>query len=242
MYKKTIIFSGILILAALLNACSTPAAAQDVQTSQRTLSVNGTGKAYLSPDMAYLMVGVHTEGSDAAEVVASNSSKTQQVKDVLLGYGIEPLDIQTINFSIWPNQQYNQDGIVTGIIYMVDNTLRVTLRAPEQIGDILNAVIDAGANRIESVQFDVADKSEALSEARKAALDDAEYQASELAGAAGLTLGQIKSISTTGGGMPYPMFEGMGGGGMGAAEASVPVSPGQLVVTVEVFTTYELLP
>jgi len=42
--------------------------------------------------------------------------------------------------------------------------------------------------------------------------------------------------------MPYPMFEGMGGGGMGAAEASVPVSPGQLVVTVEVFTTYELLP
>lgn len=242
MYKNTIIVSGILILAVLLNACSTPATAQDVQPSQRTLSVNGTGKTYLSPDIAYLMVGVHTEGTDAAEVVASNSSKTQQVKDVLLGYGIEPLDIQTTNFSIWPNQQYDQNGSVAGIIYMVDNTLRVTLRDPSQIGDVLTSVIDAGANRIESVQFDVADKSAALTVARKAALEDAEYQASELAEAVGLTLGEIQSISTTGGGIPYPMFAGMGGGGMGAAEASVPVSSGQLAVTVEVFTTYELLP
>jgi len=242
MYKNTIIVSGILILAVLLNACSTPATAQDVQPSQRTLSVNGTGKTYLSPDIAYLMVGVHTEGTDAAEVVASNSSKTQQVKDVLLNYGIEPLDIQTTNFSIWPNQQYDQNGSVSGIIYMVDNTLRVTLRDPSQIGDVLTSVIDAGANRIESVQFDVADKSAALTEARKAALEDAEYQASELAEAVGLTLGEIQSISTTGGGIPYPMFAGMGGGGMGAAEASVPVSSGQLAVTVEVFTTYELLP
>jgi len=242
MYKNTIIVSGILILAVLLNACSTPATAQDVQPSQRTLSVNGTGKTYLSPDIAYLMVGVHTEGTDAAEVVASNSSKTQQVKDVLLGYGIEPLDIQTTNFSIWPNQQYDQNGSVAGIIYMVDNTLRVTLRDPSKIGDVLTSVIDAGANRIESVQFDVADKSAALTEARKAALEDAEYQASELAEAVGLTLGEIQSISTTGGGIPYPNFAGMGGGGMGAAEASVPVSSGQLAVTVEVFTTYELLP
>jgi len=242
MYKNTIIVSGILILAVLLNACSTPATAQDVQPSQRTLSVNGTGKTYLSPDIAYLMVGVHTEGTDAAEVVASNSSKTQQVKDVLLNYGIEPLDIQTTNFSIWPNQQYDQNGSVSGIIYMVDNTLRVTLRDPSQIGDVLTSVIDAGANRIESVQFDVADKSAALTEARKAALEDAEYQASELAEAVGLTLGEIQSISTTGGGIPYPNFAGMGGGGMGAAEASVPVSSGQLAVTVEVFTTYELLP
>lgn len=242
MYRNTIIVSGILILAALLNACNTPAAAQDVQPSQRTLSVTGTGKTYLSPDIAYLTVGVHTEGMDAAEAVASNNSKNQQVKDILLGYQIMPQDIQTTNFSIWPNQQYDQGGNMAGIIYMVDNTLRVTLRNPDQIGEILNSVIGAGANRIESVQFDAEDKSQALSEARNAALADAENQANELAVAAGLTLGQIQSISTTGGGTPYPMFEGMGGGGMGGGDASVPVSPGQLVLSVEVFTTYQLLP
>jgi len=239
MYKNTIIVSGILILAVLLNACSTPATAQDVQPSQRTLSVNGTGKTYLSPDIAYLMVGVHTEGTDAAEVVASNSSKTQQVKDVLLNYGIEPLDIQTTNFSIWPNQQYDQNGSVSGIIYMVDNTLRVTLRDPSQIGDVLTSVIDAGANRIESVQFDVADKSAALTEARKAALEDAEYQASELAEAVGLTLGEIQSISTFTGGYPTPLFEGRGGGGANImADAPVPISAGQMIVTVEVSVIY----
>lgn len=243
MYKKTFIFTGLMLYALLLSACSGVAVAQSDTTVNRTLSVTGTGRSYLSPDIAHIMIGVHTEGPDAGEAVDSNNANTQQVKDILSDYGINPEDIQTINFSIWPNQQYDQTGKMTGIVYMVDNSLRITLRDLDQIGELLNTVIDAGANRIDNIQFDVEDRSEALSEARKLAVDNAEEQAQELADAAGLSLGPIQSISTSGTSIPYPMFEGIGGGGDGAAAAlNVPVSPGQLVVTVDVFTTYELNP
>ena len=243
MYKKTLsLYASLLLFTILLSACGTAVAAQSNESVQRTLSVNGTGRSYISPDIAHIMIGVHTEGADAAEAVASNNSNTQQVKDILLDYDINPEDIQTAYFSIWPNQQYDRDGKLQGVIYMVDNTLRVTLRDLDQVGMVLDAVIDAGANRIDSIQFDAEDRTEALTDARKAAVADAETQAQELAEASGLALGQIQSISSYGSGMPMPMYEGIGGGGGGAAQASVPVSPGQLVVAVDVNVAYELLP
>jgi hypothetical protein len=196
----------------------------------RTLNVTATGKAYLTPDVAYINIGVHTENADAAEAVASNNSQSQKVADALERFDIDPLDIQTTNFSIYPQQQYDPNGKLTGLIYFVDNTVFVTVRDLSKLGDVIGAAVDAGANSINSIQFDAADRTKALSEARKAAVTEALAQARELATAAGVTLGDIQNINSYGVGMPMPVYEAKGIGGGGA----VPVSPGQLVLTVDV--------
>ncbi|MCK4900122.1 MAG: SIMPL domain-containing protein [Anaerolineales bacterium] len=239
MSNKTYILVGILLMGVMLSACGTAVAAQGDETSLRTLTVNGTGRAFLTPDIAYISVGVHTEGPDAAQAVTSNNVNSLKVADALEDFGIEPEDIRTTNFSIYPQQQYDQDGKLTGVIYVVDNTVFVTLRDLDQIGDVFNAVVEAGANNINSVQFDVEDKSEALSEARDDAVEDAQSQADELAKAAGVGLGPVQNISTFSSGIPYPIIGGKGGGAM-AAEVSVPISPGQMIVTVEVHMIYEI--
>ena len=239
MSNKTYILVGILLMGVMLSACGTAVAAQGDETSLRTLTVNGTGRAFLTPDIAYISVGVHTEGPDAAQAVTSNNVNSLKVADALEDFGIEPEDIRTTNFSIYPQQQYDQDGKLTGVIYVVDNTVFVTLRDLDQIGDVFNAVVEAGANNINSVQFDVEDKSESLSEARDDAVEDAQSQADELAKAAGVGLGPVQNISTFSSGIPYPIIGGKGGGAM-AAEVSVPISPGQMIVTVEVHMIYEI--
>ncbi|MEJ2137663.1 MAG: SIMPL domain-containing protein, partial [Desulfofustis sp.] len=66
MNKKTILLTGLILFSLLLSACSSVAAAQSDVPEQRSLSVTGTGKTYISPDIAYIMIGVHTEGPDAA--------------------------------------------------------------------------------------------------------------------------------------------------------------------------------
>ena len=241
MNMNRILLVSFIIFSIMLSSCLGSATAQSDQDTKSILSVNGTGRAFLTPDIAYINIGVHTEGSDAAEAVDSNNTVSQLVKESLSKYKINPNDIQTTNFSIWPNQQYDSEGVITGIIYSVDNNIRVLLRSPDKIGEVLNTVIDAGANRIDSIQFDVEDRSAALSEARIAAIANADSQAQELAEAAGLKVGPTISISSTGGVIPYPIYEGKGGGGMGAAEASVPVSPGQMIVTVDVQMVYELI-
>lgn len=125
------------------------------------------------------------------------------------------------------------------ITYVVENTVYVTVRNLENIGKLLDAAVSAGANQIYGIQFDVADKSAALSEARKGAVANAQAVAQELAEAAGVTLGEIQTINIVSGGSPIPVFDNRGG--MLAAEAaSVPVSAGQMVLTVDVSLVYAI--
>jgi uncharacterized protein YggE len=249
MPKKTVlILTGLLLAAMVLSACGPALSAQAAQATQtptgstaapRTISVSGTGKTYLDPDIAQIYIGVHTEGADAAEAVAENNTQSQEVVDALRALNIDAKDIQTTNFSIYPQQQYDPQGQLQETRYAVDNTVFVTLRDLDSLGDVLDAVIEAGANSINGIQFDVADRTEALSEARKAAVADAQVQAEELAEAAGLQLGAIQHINTVGTGYPYPVFDGRGGG-LAAEAASVPISPGQLLVSMDVNVVYEI--
>jgi uncharacterized protein YggE len=101
---------------------------------------------------------------------------------------------------------------------VVDNTVYVTVREIEKLGDLLDDTLSAGANSVNSIQFDVEDKSAAMKR-RDAAVTDAETQAKELATAAGLTLGSLQRIdfySTA----PTAIFPGYGKGGGGGAEAA----------------------
>ena len=136
-------------------------------------------------------------------------------------------------------QEYDEFGNHIGPVYIVDNTVLVTVRYLDQLGEIMDAVVEAGANSIFGIQFDASDKTQALSEARKAAAEDARVKAEDLALAAGVTLGDVKSINEFGG-VPVPVFEGKGGGEFDTTTAQVPVSFGQLSLTVEVSVIYDI--
>jgi uncharacterized protein YggE len=231
--------AALLSMALLLSACGPTTINQAAPEAIRTLNVNGIGQAYLTPDIAYIYVGVHTEEASASEAVDANKVQTSAVIDALKGAGVDDKDIRTTNFSIWPSQQYSPDGAVTGTIYMVDNTVYVVVRNLDGLGNLLDDAISAGANSINSIQFDVADKTEAVKEARAKAVEDAKTQAEELAAAAGVSLGDIQSISFYDS-SPYPVSEGKGGGGGVAMESAVPIQPGQLTISVTVNLTYAI--
>ncbi|MBP6177560.1 MAG: SIMPL domain-containing protein [Anaerolineales bacterium] len=239
MTNKILVFA-VLAFALVLSACGPTTINQAAQPVSRTMNVNGLGATYLTPDIAYIYIGVHNEGATASEAVEANKSQTNAVIAALKKAGVDDKDLRTTNFSIYPSQQYGPDGTITGTVYMVDNTVYVTVRDLDGLGNLLDDAITAGANSINSIQFDVADKTEAVKEARALAVKDAQAQAEELANAAGITLGEIQNISYYDIN-PMPLYD-MGKGGGGAMEASAPVSiqPGQLTVSVSVSIIYSI--
>ncbi len=240
MRSKLFLLVSVLILSLVLSACSGTAAGGN-PTATRNLTVNGVGTVYLTPDVAYIYVGVHTENESISEAVADNNAKAQAVAAALKTFGVEDKDIQTSNFSIWPSQQYDPlTGEMTGSIYMVDNSVYVIVRDLEKLGELLEAAIEAGANSINSIQFDVADKTAGQIDARQKAVENATSLAGELASISGVTLGEIQTISYYDS-QPYAYSSyGMGGGGGGAEAAVAPIAPGQLTMSVTVTITYEL--
>ena len=152
MRKQTPVLITIVVLSMLLSACAGVAAAQSstptvqsengdhASTPLRTISVSGSGVATLTPDIAYVNIGVRTESEDAAQAVSKNNTLSQKVSDTIKGLGIDEKDIQTTNFSIHPQQEYDPNGKPTGKInYVVNNTVHVTVRDLDMIGDLLNA-------------------------------------------------------------------------------------------------------
>ena len=236
MRTKLSFFALILVLALVLSACGSAAA------QPRTLNVSGNGTVYLTPDIAYIYVGVHTDDPDLANAVSKNNTQAQALVDALKNAGIDGKDIQTSNFSVYTNGNSGFDkatgqATTTGTYYSVDNSVYVTMRDLTKMGKVLSTAVSSGANSINSIQFDVADKTKAMAEARQKAMANASSLGSELAKTAGVTLGQIQNVTYSDN---SPMaYSGMGGGGAASApNASVPIQPGQTQIAVTVSVTY----
>lgn len=239
MRTKFVLFT-LLAMALVLSACGPATINQAAQPIIRTMNVNGVGQIFLTPDIAYIYIGVHTEAATASDAMAENKTQTNAVIDAIKKTKVADKDIRTTNFSIYPSQKYGPDGTPTGeTVYMVDNSVYVTVRNLDSLGGLLDDAVSAGANTINSITFDLADKTQAVKDARTKAVEDAKTQAKELADAAGITLGNIQNISfydTSP--SPVSMYAGKGGGMM--ADAATPIQPGELTISVTVNMVYEI--
>lgn len=236
--KTTFIFPiALSILIIALAGCGPSTITLQPQPIQRTITVTGTGLVTLTPDIAYISIGIHSQEASASVATTDNNTKSQAVIDAIKGFGVEAKDIQTTNFSIYPQQQYDPNGKLTGIIYMVDNTVYVTVRDLTKLGDMLDGTVRAGANNINNISFDVADKTAALSQARLAAVAEARKQADELTGATGVTLGEVQTISyndyTPPVAIQYARADSM-------SASSVPVQAGSMQISTTVTIVYLL--
>lgn len=228
-----IVFS--LLMVAALSAC---ASGEVGKPATRTISVNGNGQVYITPDVAYITIGVQTQAPQVTDALNQNNAQAQAISNALQALGVDAKDIQTSAFNIYPQQNYTPEGMPMEIVYMVQNSVYITVRDLSQLGVILDGVVRAGANNVNSISFDVLDKSAAISEARAKAIADARKTAEEMAAAAGVTLGELQSLNvySTGGASPVYDYKGAG-----AREGGVvPIATGQLLIAVDASLVYEI--
>ncbi|SNT72788.1 SIMPL domain-containing protein [Paracoccus seriniphilus] len=203
------------------------------------LTVTGQGEARLVPDMASIQVGVTTQGESAAEAMSQNSAQQGAVIEALKAAGIVGKDIQTSGLNLSPMMDYgdNRAPRVTG--YQARNMVSVRVSDLAALGEVLDALVTAGANEINGISFGREDGREAEDEARRAAVQDARHKAGILAEAAGQKLGRVirMQASAQSGGGPRPM--------MMRAEASmskdVPVEAGELSFGAQVQMEFALI-
>jgi len=205
-------------------------------------SVSGEGRASAAPDMAVLGLGVSAK---AATVKAANSQVQEAMSDLLDSLednGVQEKDIQTSQFSIYPEYDYrNDEQILTG--YRVSHMVQAKVRDIDKVGEVIDDAVKAGGDllQVQSISFTIDDTTALRSEAREEAMTDAQAKADELATLAGVSLGNptyiTESISTPYYPQPY-LDRGIG---LAMEEASVTeISAGELEVVVNVYITYAI--
>ncbi len=224
---------------------SSPAAAQTSEAETgyspaETITVVGQGSVAIRPDIARVSVGVETSGEAISDAVAENETQMQALLAALKAAGIEEKDIQTMNYSIqldrYPESMPRVEPATSEPqpLYRVSNMVNVTIRDLESVGDVLDAVVEAGANSIWGITFAVDDPSAAQADARADAIEDALARAGALAELSGVQLGPVMSVSEVVGGTSVPMPAAM----ERAVAAGGSISPGELEIGYQVQVTY----
>jgi len=250
MKKSGTLLVGLLavaLVAVALVGCTTAQAAPQAAPAavsgetSRYITVVGTGEVSLAPDIARINVGAEVSADSVSEAKAEVDRRMEAIMDALEVLGVADKDIQTAHYSIYFEREpyypapTEEMGPEPKGAYRVSNMLNVTIRDLEQVGDVLDAAIEAGANQMYGVTFTVSDLQQWESDAREKAMGDARARAEELAGLAEVELGEVLSVSEVVGGMSVPVAEmavmGRGGGG---------IAPGELEFSTRIQVTFAI--
>lgn len=207
-------------------------------TPEHTLSVNGTGRVIISPDIADLRLGVTVQSSTVKAARDANAQAMTAVVASLKRLHIADADIRTTILSLNPVYDRPKDGSTPHVsAYRLANAVAVTIRNLDLVGDAIDGALSAGATSLDGVTFRVADQAAAERQARQAAMDEAKAKAQTLAGAAGVSITGVASISETVAPVPYATYAGRDLMAT-SAEIATPVEPGTNEVSVTVAVTY----
>jgi uncharacterized protein YggE len=215
------------------------ATAEETNTD-RTVSVGGEGRVSLAPDTVYLTIGVDEVNPELGAAQSQAATKMDAVIAALKDSGVAEQDIQTSNYSIYMERDYNQPSQpITG--YHVTHTVNAKVRDLGKAGATIEAAVNAGANNIQNVSFGLEDQAGAMQQARELAVADAKAKAGELARLTDSTLGPVISISEyAGGSTPMPYANAYSAKDAAAGAAAPTINPGQSEVVMTVQVTYAL--
>jgi len=187
---------GVLFATALFVANARAQTAEPKSAAEGRVVVTGEGSVSVAPDYAQVRSGVTTSARTVKEASGANAKVMAAITAALVDSGIAQKDIQTSQFSIEPiyaSPSPPAGPKLTG--YRVSNQVNVKIRQIEKAGEILDAVVEAGATDIGGIEFLVSDPAKALDQAREAAVADARHRAELYAHASGVTLGRLVWLS-----------------------------------------------
>lgn len=223
------IFAAVILLMGLTG----PALAQDGR-----IEVTGVGRIDAVPDMAVVSLGAAAEAENARDAMAEVSAVTGAIIARLEAEGIASRDMQTSGLSlnpVWKHYRDDNPPQITG--FAANNRLTVRVRDLDQLGSLLDKVLQDGANKFNGLSFALQDPEPAMNAARRAAVADARAKAELYASAAGVTLGKVILISEAGRSGPEPMMMERA---MMSDSAVVPIAAGEVTTEARITILFEI--
>jgi uncharacterized protein YggE len=203
-----------------------------------SITVVGEGRAAARPDTAEVSAGVVTQAGTAAQALTQNSVAMDRVLRAVTAVGIADRDVQTATVNVVPMRRTGrQEPSPPDIVgYEVSNQVRIRVRDLTNLGRVLDALVQEGANVLGGISFSVAEPAPVLDQARTKAMADARRRAELYAQAAGVKVGPVLSIREAPPGIPRfgaEMPRAM-------AVTAVPVAPGEQEFQASVTVTYAI--
>lgn len=236
-FRRAATLAVVALGSALVVGCTDDNSTTNVTgTTQRTISVSGTGYTTVHPDTASVSLGVHAEADTATAALEQVNVAATRLIDAIKAAGVADDDIVTTGLYVYPN--YGMDGHITS--HQASNTVTVTVRDIDRTGPVIDAAAAAAGEdvTIGGVSFYVDDTEKVIGAARAAAVANARERAGQYADAAGVEVGKVMVISETS--VSWPTDIRYGDKGSEDSGTPTPVQTGTQRLTVSVSVVFQI--
>ncbi|MGE5608711.1 MAG: SIMPL domain-containing protein [Bacillota bacterium] len=217
-------------------------AERNVVAEVPAIVVAGHGQVQATPDRVSIRIGATAQAEQASDAQAQANEIVQKTVSELKRLGIAEKGIRTVEITLQPvvAERHQPPGVerkeprVVG--YRATNLIQVQSDDLHLVGKIIDTAVAAGANRVESILFELKDDLKARQEAMQMAVQEARSKAQTIASAMGVQLGSVVEVVEGSSVIERPM----GAARMALAEVATPVQPGQLNVDAVVTVRYRI--
>lgn len=179
----------IILTSLLLASCATPG------SPNGTIRVSGSARVEIEPDMATFSFTVTERAETTREAQERANVNVQLAYRILTeNYGIDARDIATTYMNLSPEYSWT-DGKQVLQGQRATQTISVTLRDLEALGNVLDSLSEISGISVGSISLDSSVRSDSLSSARALAMEDARARAEDYAAAEGLKVGGVSSVT-----------------------------------------------
>ena len=213
-----------------------------------SIIATGRGESKAAPDRAVVRLGAAVQAEQAQAAQDQVNAIVARAIDALKKAGVTEKDIQTTDASLHPvyadggpipldQRGQPREPRITG--YRASNVVQVGVNDVAKVGAVIDAGVNAGANQLQGVTFELKDDAKARAEALAKAVEKAKADAQTIAAALGVTLGPVEEAFAGGDVVfPQPRYRALAMEAMAAGGA--PVQPGEVDVNATITLRYRI--
>lgn len=187
MKKFTSVFAAALLVFSV--AVTNLAAAAE----PNTIAVSGMAEQEVAPDMAYIDVGINVRADDAETARTQEAKIASQIRRALLGLAITDNDLQNTSYYLYQEYKVDRNGVRTADKYVLDSSIKVTVKDLDKLSQVIDNVVEAGATNISNITYALSTQNIIQRQLLATAVENARDKAAVVANAGSRTLGNMLS-------------------------------------------------
>lgn len=181
------------VLAAALLVFSVAGTNLAAAAEPNTIAVSGMAEQEVAPDMAYIDVGINVRAYDAETARTQEAQIASQIRRALLGLAITDNDLQNTSYYLYQEYKVDRSGVRTADKYVLDSSIKVTVKDLDKLSQVIDNVVEAGATNISNITYALSTQNIIQRQLLATAVENARDKAAVVANAGSRSLGNMLS-------------------------------------------------
>lgn len=181
------------VLAAALLVFSVVGTNLAAAAEPNIIAVSGMAEQEVAPDMAYIDVGINVRADDAETARTQEAQIASQIRRALLGLAITDNDLQNTSYYLYQEYKVDRNGVRTADKYVLDSSIKVTVKDLDKLSQVIDNVVEAGATNISNITYALSTQNIIQRQLLATAVENARDKAAVVANAGSRTLGNMLS-------------------------------------------------